>query len=195
MLSLINRQCFSESRNCAFRSHVCSCIKLPHASYQARQVYDISLSATQMRQSKLTCGKYADQIQIQQVPKLLNGKIIYRLVRRMPPGVVYQTINLAVADDSGVYQSMNLFGLGDVASHEVCLTWTELVHFLRELHTTLWLARAKYNLRSSIDESSDTALTNSLAATGDDYNFILIFHLIVTSLECGGLAPLWSARY
>jgi hypothetical protein len=71
MHRFVNRQGFGESGDRALGGDVGRGVQLAHASNQAREVDDTPARQAQVRQSKLTGGKDANQIQIKQIAKLL----------------------------------------------------------------------------------------------------------------------------
>ncbi len=72
-----------------------------------------------MRQGKLAGGKRAHEIQLQQVAELLRRKIVNRSMRRMPAGVVDQTINTPRSFDSLRDQVLDVRAPGDITRDEL----------------------------------------------------------------------------
>ena len=61
-----------------------------------------------MRQSKFAGGKNAYKIEIEQIAKLLDREIVDRPMRRMPAGIVYQTIDPAIFFNRLIDQILDL---------------------------------------------------------------------------------------
>ena len=88
VLSFINRQRFGERRDRAFGSNVRGGVQLSHRADQTRHVDDVALCPTQVWKRELASSKDADQIQIQQVAKIIYRKIVDRFVWRVPAGII-----------------------------------------------------------------------------------------------------------
>src|SRR5207237_112226 len=88
----VDRQRFGERRDRAFSSDISSRVQLSDRADQTRHVDNVALGATQVWKRELASSEDADQIQIQQVAKVVDRKFVDRSVRRVPAGIVNQTI-------------------------------------------------------------------------------------------------------
>src|SRR6266571_7533547 len=118
MRGFIDSQRLGESGDRAFRGDISGGVALPNRSNQARHVNNIAPGLPQVREGELASSKDADEIEVDQVAKLIDCKIVYRFVRRMPSSVVDQAIKLSVAGDRRFNQILNVFVLSDIAVDE-----------------------------------------------------------------------------
>src|SRR5262245_66677164 len=80
-----------------------------------------------MRECKLAGGKNADDIQINQIAKILDRKLIDRFVRRVPTRIVNEAINPAVMIDCLRDQFFDLIHTSNIGSDEAGLSFPDRI--------------------------------------------------------------------
>src|SRR5262249_57556784 len=91
---------------------------LANSSHKTGDVDYVPPGSSQMRQRQAARSEDADDVEVNQRPKLFNREFVNRFVRRMPSSVVDQTVQFAVAGDRGVDEIVNILSLSDIAVNE-----------------------------------------------------------------------------
>jgi hypothetical protein len=117
-----------------------------------------------MRQRIFARGKRTDKIQIQQCAKLLNGKIVDRLVRRMVAGVVDEAVDAPKRFNRASDERLDLFRFRDIARHIKSRNKPRRVQLIFKRRTFPRPRRAKNNAGTFLRKQAHASRPNSRRA-------------------------------
>jgi hypothetical protein len=176
MLSLVYRERLGECSYRPLRRDVCRRKQLTHRADEARHINDIAFRLSKMGQGELAASEYADEIQVKQISKFLDGKVIDRFVRRMPPRVVDEAIKAAKFVDGCINETFNLVRLRDVALDKQSFGLRAVVQFGGQSLAFLLIPGTEDNLRTRPNECAHASFADPFGAARYDNHFFGIVH-------------------
>src|SRR4030095_8278683 len=189
MLSLVYRERFCECGDRAFCRHVCGRKQLAHRADKARHINDVAFSLSKMRQGELAAGEYADEIQVKQIPKLLDRKVVDRFVRRMPSRVVDDAIEAAGFLGGCTNETFNLVWLRDVAPDEHSFMLFAGVEFGSKLIAFLLIPRTEDNRGTRGAECAHASFADAFGAACYDNHLFGIVHTRAKQVDSEAAEP------
>jgi len=189
MRSLVYRECFCKCSYRPFGGDICGRKQLPHRADEARHVNDVAFRISKMWQSELAAGEYADQIQVKQISKFLNGEVVDRFMRRMPSSVVDKAIEAAELLDRRINEAFNLIRLRDIALDEQSPSFPAGVEFRRQPLTIVLIPSTEDNRRTCGTKCAHASFADSFGATRYDNHLFGIVHTRAKPVDLEAAEP------
>jgi hypothetical protein len=144
---------------------------LSDSGHQARNIDYVAFGLPQGWEGELASGEDAHEIQVDQLTEVIYGKVIDRLMRRVPPGIVDQAINSSVERERSLNQILYIDGLSDIAVEEarstLFLCSRDCLHRVRGGCALGFAIRADDYIGARLYKLLRARLPDSAAASGD----------------------------